>query len=215
MSDVVVEQRMHGRVSCDSVAACRTALRSARVTCSALHPDSSARWPASSRPASVGGVERRDRPSTRRRRSASLASSGCVLIVGEQVVERALERPAAPSARSGRASRRRAMKSSRRRRSSPPCIERQLGQVPGGLDELRIVQRHQRLQRRVGPLAADGAGLAAGGVEDVQRGRRRGPLPERVQAAAIEVLAACRAGSRGCCCRSWRRPPRRRRADTA
>ena len=46
--------------------------------------------------------------------------------------------------------------------------------MPGGLDELRVVQRHQRLQRRIGAFAADGAGFAAGRVEDFHRGRRRG-----------------------------------------
>ena len=187
----------------------------ARVTCSALRPGSSARWPASSRrPASAASSAGSgfDSPTA----SSFVGVLGVRLVVGEQVVERRLGRPGSSSARSGRASSRAAMKSIRsvgRRRRLPSSAR--CGQVPGGLDELRVVERDQRLQRRVGPLAADGADLAARGVEDVHRGRRRGPLPEGVQAAAVEALAAVAACSRGCCCRSWRPPPRRRRAGTA
>ncbi len=68
-------------------------------------------------------------------------------------------------------------------------LERELGERAGRLDELRVVQRDQRLQRRVGALAADRAELAVRGVEDVERCRRRRPLPERVHAAAIKGLA--------------------------
>src|SRR5262249_31727883 len=68
----------------------------------------------------------------------------------------------------------------------PALLQGQLGQVPGCLHELHVVERDQGLQRGVGALAADRAGLAVGGVEDVHRRGRRGPRPERVQAAAVQ-----------------------------
>ncbi len=40
-------------------------------------------------------------------------------------------------------------------------LQRALREVARGLDELRIVHGHERLQRRVGALAADAADLAA------------------------------------------------------
>ena len=40
-----------------------------------------------------------------------------------------------------------------------------LGELPCGLDVGRVVEQDQGLKRRVGPAAADGAGLAVGGVE--------------------------------------------------
>ena len=70
---------------------------------------------------------------------------------------------------------------------APAFEQRPLGQLAGGFDVRRIVQQHQRLQRRVGPAAAHGAGLAVGRVEGRQRRRRHGPLPERVHAAAVEI----------------------------
>src|SRR5262249_61059863 len=75
-----------------------------------------------------------------------------------------------------------------------PLPERPLRQVPGRLDELRVVERDQRLQRRVRPLAPHGTRLAVRGVQDVHRRGRRGPLPERVQAAAVQRVAAVAAG---------------------
>ena len=62
----------------------------------------------------------------------------------------------------------------------------------GGLDINRIIQGHERLERRVGPHPADRADLAAGGVEHGHRGIRNGPPPERVKAAAVTVLALAR-----------------------
>src|SRR3712207_8986681 len=49
--------------------------------------------------------------------------------------------------------------------------------------ELHVVQRHQRLERGVGPLAAHHARLPVRCVEDLHRSRRRAPLPERVHTA--------------------------------
>ena len=40
-----------------------------------------------------------------------------------------------------------------------------LGELARGLDVGRVVEQHQGLERRIGPGAADGAGLAIGGVE--------------------------------------------------
>ena len=67
--------------------------------------------------------------------------------------------------------------------------EHSLGQMPGRFDELDVVHQGQRLQRRVGPLAAGGAILAAGGVENLHRRRRGGPFPERVHAPPIQRVA--------------------------
>src|SRR5688572_11504174 len=53
----------------------------------------------------------------------------------------------------------------------------------------RIVQQDQCLKRRVGLRAADLAKLTLRRIERVQRRWRRGALPERVQASAIQVLA--------------------------
>ena len=68
--------------------------------------------------------------------------------------------------------------------------ERPLGQHARRLDVLRLVQQQERLERRVGAFAADLARLARGGVERGHLGRRRGPLPERVEAAAVDLLDA-------------------------
>src|SRR5699024_814790 len=68
--------------------------------------------------------------------------------------------------------------------------ERPLGQRPRGLDVLRLVEQQERLERRVGALAADLARLARGGVERGHLRRRRGPLPEGVEAAAVDLLDA-------------------------
>ena len=63
-------------------------------------------------------------------------------------------------------------------------------QRPRRFERRRIVQQRQRLQRRVGADAAHRAELAAGRVEGHEaRIRRRAP-PERIQAAAVAILAA-------------------------
>ena len=54
---------------------------------------------------------------------------------------------------------------------------------------MRIVERDEGLQRCVRAFAPHARGLAARGVENVQRRRRRGALPERVEAATVERLA--------------------------
>ncbi len=76
-----------------------------------------------------------------------------------------------------------------RRRRRRPLAARAAARCRAASTNCGSFSVDQRLQRRVGPLAADGAGLAAGRVEDVHRRRRRGPLPERVQAAAVQALA--------------------------
>ena len=82
------------------------------------------------------------------------------------------------------------------------------GQGLGRLDVDRIVQRHERLQRRVRADAADGADLAARGVERRHRRVRDRPPPEGVQAAAVAVLA--RAGRPGPLAVEGRLPQARR-----
>ena len=59
----------------------------------------------------------------------------------------------------------------------------------GGLDVDRVVQGHERLERRIGPDPPDRADLAAGGVERGHRGIGNGPPPEGVEPAAVAVLA--------------------------
>ena len=56
----------------------------------------------------------------------------------------------------------------------------------------RIVERHQRLERRVRPHAANRADLAAGGVECHERRVRRRPSPRGVEATTIAVDARAR-----------------------
>ena len=57
------------------------------------------------------------------------------------------------------------------------------------LDKLRIVQRHERLQRRVRALAAHRASLARRRVEDLHVWRRRLAFPKVVDRPAIQILA--------------------------
>ena len=64
-----------------------------------------------------------------------------------------------------------------------------LGDRARGFEILRIVEQHQRLQRRVRALAGDGAEQPFGRVEVDRRRRRRRPLPDGVEAAAIEIVA--------------------------
>ena len=63
------------------------------------------------------------------------------------------------------------------------------GQRARGLERRRIVEQRQRLQRRVGADAAHRAELAAGGVERHEARIRRRAAPERVEAAAVPILA--------------------------
>ena len=48
------------------------------------------------------------------------------------------------------------------RRALAPSVHHPLGQPPGRFDVLHVVHQHERLQRRVGARAADGAGFARG-----------------------------------------------------
>ena len=63
------------------------------------------------------------------------------------------------------------------------------GQGPRRLDVGRVVQQHQRLQRRVRARPLDRALLAAGRVEGQQAGVQERAAPVGVQAAAIQALA--------------------------
>ncbi len=67
------------------------------------------------------------------------------------------------------------------------CSHASLGQDPRGLDPGRVVERGERVEGRAGRAGPHAAGLAVCGVEHV--GRRDGPSPERVEAAAVEVLS--------------------------
>ena len=55
-------------------------------------------------------------------------------------------------------------------RFEPPSRHGTLGEARGGLDELRIVQEHQGLERSRGRLPLDGADLAGRRVESQHRG---------------------------------------------
>ncbi len=57
------------------------------------------------------------------------------------------------------------------------------------LDVRDVVQHVECLERRIRPRFAHDAGLTAGRVERDHGGRGNGPLPERVEAAAIEIRA--------------------------
>ena len=76
---------------------------------------------------------------------------------------------------------------SRSAASSPPSRHHALRQHARGLDERHVVHQVERLQRRVGARLADGAGLAAGASKVIIEGGGDGALPERVEAAAVEV----------------------------
>ncbi len=77
-----------------------------------------------------------------------------------------------------------------------PCVDGRLGlrphacrQRPRVFEEALVVQRGQCLQRRVGAHATHRAELTAGGVEGHEHRVRRRSSQERVEAAAIPVLA--------------------------
>src|SRR5262249_52435053 len=59
------------------------------------------------------------------------------------------------------------------------------GQPLGQLNEALIVEQRQRLQGRVGTVAARAGGGGIGGVEDNQPRMRRGAPEKRVHAAAV------------------------------
>ena len=77
----------------------------------------------------------------------------------------------------------------RRSGSSPGCLQHAFGECARGLDELHVVEEHERLQRRGGRGAGDGADLAVRGVEGDHVGRRHGALPIGVERAAVEFFA--------------------------
>ena len=64
-----------------------------------------------------------------------------------------------------------------------------LAESAGGFNELRVIEQDQRLQRSAGRLAADRANFTTRSVEDCHVGGRRGPPPERVQAATVKALS--------------------------
>ena len=64
-----------------------------------------------------------------------------------------------------------------------------LAERAGGFDEGDVVHEVEGLHGSVGAGFADDAGLATGGVEGHHHGRRDGAFPERVEAAAVEVVA--------------------------
>ena len=155
---------------------------------SSSRPGSGSRSPRSSRPrvrpGSGGG-----RVATRRRSSSLAAAAGSLL-----------ERARA-GRRAGAAGRRPPCRSACARSpggrhtrcgasaSAPAFEQRPLRQRPRGLDVGRVVHQRQRLERRVGLAAPRRALLARRRVERGQRRRRHGPLPQRVHAAAVEILA--------------------------
>ena len=75
-------------------------------------------------------------------------------------------------------------------------------QCLGTLDEDRVVEQRERLQRRVRRLALCQARLARRAVERAEQRERRRPLAEGVQAAAITVEAATGAPLNGTVTRS-------------
>ena len=81
------------------------------------------------------------------------------------------------------------MKSIRLSRPSPACSSASWARARAASMNWGSLSVTSACKGRVGPLAANRADLAAGGIEDIHRGRRRGSLPEGVDAAAIEILA--------------------------
>ena len=123
--------------------------------------------------ASCGRVERSGRLLTRRRRGAVPRLVGVVPVDTSSAQRTTCAGSRVPPAGSRRASSRRPMTceagfESRRRALASACSAR----WRAASTNCGSFSVDQRLQRRVGPLAADGAGLAAGGVEDLHRGRR-------------------------------------------
>ena len=142
-------------------------------------------------------------------RMAFAASGSCRSRSSCSVVE-GQERPRAPAALGRRASAEpERVVGARFRGRGPPRAHDARGQRPRGLEEGRVVEGGERLQRRVGAHAPHGAELAAGRVEGGEhRVGRRAPH-EGVEAAAVAVLAlrsssTCRR-CRGCprCPSGW------------
>ena len=82
--------------------------------------------------------------------------------------------------------------------SLPALRHHARGEKARGLHISRIVQQHQRLERRIGHGTARRALLPVGSVESDQRRRRHGAFPNGIHAAPVEVPA------RGLQCRSAR-----------
>ena len=96
-------------------------------------------------------------------------------------------------------------KAARAARRTPGFLQHAFGKHARSLEIGRIVQQHQRLQRRVRDGAARGALLAIGRIEGRHLRRRRRALPERVHAAAIQIRR--RGSARRSAWRSRRRTP--------
>ena len=77
----------------------------------------------------------------------------------------------------------------RSRSSLPPSRKRPQGQGPGAFQEDRLVQRRQRLERRVRPRPADAGEVAVGGVERLEHRVRHRAIAERVKRPAVTVGA--------------------------
>ena len=69
-------------------------------------------------------------------------------------------------------------------------LKKGFGEATGGFDELRVVEGNEGLEGSVGAVTADGAGFAAGSVEDVHVGGVGHALPEVVEGAAVEIFAS-------------------------
>ena len=111
-------------------------------------------WLATMRQAaSSAGAELGVGLSTRRRRSASCAARDARRSRPGSRVPGGVDARRAPWRRTARARSVRVMIVEPRVEIVGARFEHALGEVPRGLDELRVVHRHQRLQRRVGALA--------------------------------------------------------------
>ena len=74
-------------------------------------------------------------------------------------------------------------------RCSPAFLNHAPRQCLGGLDIDRVIHGHQRLQRRVGGHAFEGAHRARGCIERRHGRIRVGPAPVGVEPASVLVLA--------------------------
>ena len=131
------------------------------------------------------------RPTPERRpRRVRRAASPARRAPGQDVCERLAAR--ARVGRRPRQSRNAWRSRSRSLAGGGPLAQDPSGQALGDLDEGRVVEQRQRLERRVGSEPARAGLHAAGRVEGRQERMRRGPPEERVEPAAIAVRARCR-----------------------
>ena len=69
-----------------------------------------------------------------------------------------------------------------------PILQSPLGKLARGFHKLRVIERHQGLERRVGALPADGAGFPRWSVKNLHVRRRRLAFPEVVNRASIKIF---------------------------